>query len=147
MLLPSGTVFIEEWGDGTRNVYDTKGDPIAPDIPMVVLVDGGSASASEIMAGALQDSNRATLIGTTTFGKGLIQNWIPLMGDNGAVRVTIARWLTPKDRQIQGDGLTPDIVVEFTDEDIQAGNDVQRQAAIDFLSKTDPSIANNNGNN
>jgi carboxyl-terminal processing protease len=100
---------------------------------MVILVDAGSASASEIMAGALQDYDRAKLIGTTTFGKGLIQNWIPLVGDNGAVRVTIARWLTPHEQQIQGDGLTPDITIEFTDEDIQAGNDVQLNAALEYL--------------
>ena len=127
------TVLIEEWGDGSRNEYTARGNPSAPDIPMVVLVDGGTASASEIMAGALQDYGRAKLIGTTTYGKGLIQNWIPLVDDNGAVRVTIARWLTPKEQQIQGDGLTPDIIVEFTDEDIQAENDVQLNAALKYL--------------
>ena len=127
------TVLIEEWGDGSRNEYTARGNPSAPDIPMVILVDAGSASASEIMAGALQDYGRAELIGTTTYGKGLIQNWIPLVGDNGAVRVTIARWLTPHEQQIQGDGLTPDITIEFTDEDIQAGNDVQLNAALEYL--------------
>ena len=132
-FISSGTILIEEWGDGSRNEYMANEDPIAADIPLVVLVDGGSASASEIMAGALQDTERATLIGTTTFGKGLIQNWIPLADDNGAIRVTIARWLTPKEKQIQGNGLTPDIVVEFTEEDIQARNDVQLQAALDYF--------------
>ena len=127
------TVLIEEWGDGSRNEYTARGNPSAPDIPMVILVDAGSASASEIMAGALQDYGRAELIGTTTYGKGLIQNWIPLLDDNGAVRVTIARWLTPHEQQIQGDGLTPDITIEFTDEDIQAGNDVQLNAALEYL--------------
>jgi carboxyl-terminal processing protease len=127
------TILIEEWGDGSRNEYTARGNPLAPDIPMVLLVDGGSASASEIMAGALQDYGRAELIGTTTYGKGLIQNWIPLEDDSGAVRVTIARWLTPKEQQIQGNGLTPDITVEFTDEDIQAGNDVQLNAALEYL--------------
>ena len=126
-------ILIEEWGDGSRNEYTARGNPLAPDIPMVLLVDGGSASASEIMAGALQDYGRAKLIGTTTYGKGLIQNWIPLADDSGAVRVTIARWLTPKEQQIQGNGLTPDITVEFTDEDIQAGNDVQLSAALKYL--------------
>jgi carboxyl-terminal processing protease len=116
--------------------YFANGKPLATDIPLVVLVDGGSASASEIMAGALQDSGRAKLIGTTTFGKGLIQNWIPLVNNNGAVRVTIARWLTPMGRQIQENGLTPDIEVDFTEDDIQARRDVQRQAAIDYLLQT-----------
>ena len=132
-FISSGTILIEEWGDGSRNEYLANEDPIAADIPLVVLVDGGSASASEIMAGALQDTERAKLIGTTTFGKGLIQNWIPLADDNGAIRVTIARWLTPKEQQIQGNGLTPDIIVEFTEDDILAGNDVQLQAALDYL--------------
>lgn len=145
-FLPSGTVLIEEWGDGTRNEYLASEEPIATDIPLVVLVDGGSASASEIMAGALQDQGRATLIGTTTFGKGLIQNWIPLINDSGAVRVTIARWLTPKEQQIQGNGLTPDIVVEFTEEDIEAGIDVQKQAALDFLSNNHTITAESDNN-
>lgn len=142
-FIESGTILIEEWGDGTRNEYTAKGNPIAPDIPLVVLVDGGSASASEIMAGALQDLERATLIGTTTYGKGLIQNWIPLGNDNGAIRVTIARWLTPKEQQIQGNGLTPNITVEFTDEDIQAQNDVQLQAALDYLNGIDDQKSGN----
>jgi carboxyl-terminal processing protease len=127
------TILIEEWGDGSRNEYTARGNPIAPDIPMVLLVDGGSASASEIMAGALQDYGRAKLIGTTTYGKGLIQNWIPLVDESGAVRVTIARWLTPKEQQIQGNGLTPDIIIDFTEDDIQARNDVQLNAALEYL--------------
>jgi carboxyl-terminal processing protease len=140
-FIESGTILIEEWGDGTRNEYTADEKPIASDIPLVVLVDGGSASASEIMAGALQDYERATLIGTTTYGKGLIQNWIPLIDDNGAIRVTIARWLTPKEQQIQGNGLTPDIKVEFTEEDIQAVNDVQLNAAVDFLNKQNGKVS------
>jgi len=134
-FLPAGTVLIEEWGDGTRNEYKVSKDVVDYDIPLVLLVDAGSASASEIMAGALQDAERAVLVGTPTFGKGYIQNWIPLTGENGAVRVTIARWLTPQGRQIQGDGLSPDILVELTDADIQAKRDSQLQAALDFLQK------------
>ena len=133
-FIDSGTILIEEWGDETRDEYLASEEPIDSEIPLVVLVDGGSASASEIMAGALQDYDRGTLIGTTTFGKGLIQNWIPLVNDNGAIRVTIARWLTPEEQQIQGNGLTPDIVVEFSEEDIQNAKDVQLDAALDYLS-------------
>ncbi len=144
-FLESGTILIEEWGDGTRNEYYANENPIAAEIPLVVLMDGGSASASEIMAGALQDYDRATLVGTTSYGKGLIQNWIPLINNNGAIRVTIARWLTPNEQQIQGDGLTPDIMVEFTEEDIQSANDVQLQAALDYLLK-DKIAASENGN-
>lgn len=146
-FLESGTVLIEEWGDGTRNEYEADQNPLAADIPLVILMDGGSASASEIMAGALQDYGRAKLIGTTSYGKGLIQNWIPLVGENGAIRVTIARWLTPKEQQIQGDGLTPDILVEFSEADIAAGNDVQLQAALDYLRQAEIALSENENPN
>ena len=121
-------------GTKIKAKYETKDNSIASEIPLVVLVNNGSASASEITAGALQDTGRATLVGTQTFGKGLIQNWIPLQQENGAIRITIARWLTPNGKQIQGDGLTPDYVSELTEEDIDQANDRQLQKAIDVLS-------------
>jgi carboxyl-terminal processing protease len=99
----------------------------------VVLVNGGSASASEIAAGAIQDYDRGLIVGTKTYGKGSVQNWIPLNNDQGAVKVTIARWLTPKGRLIHEVGLTPDHVVELTDADIEAGVDPQLQKAIELL--------------
>ncbi|MEJ5200965.1 MAG: S41 family peptidase [Anaerolineales bacterium] len=126
-------VLIEEFGDGTRQTYKTEKHGIARDIPLVVLVNEGTASASEITAGAIQDYGRGKLVGTRTYGKGSVQNWVPLANDQGAVRVTIARWLTPKERQINKAGLEPDIVVEFTEEDIQARKDVQLEKAIEFL--------------
>jgi carboxyl-terminal processing protease len=124
---------IEEWGDGTTQTYAALGNAIAADIPLVVLVDGGSASASEITAGAIQDRGRGTLVGTTTYGKGSVQNWIELTGDNGAIRVTVARWLTPDGRQINGVGLTPDVEVEYTQEDYDAGLDPQLDKAEQIL--------------
>jgi carboxyl-terminal processing protease len=146
-FLKSGTILIEEWGDSSRNEYYASGKTIDTDTPMVVLVDGGTASASEIMAGALQDSGRAKLVGVKTYGKGLIQNWIPLINNNGAIRVTIARWLTPKEQKIQGNGLIPDFNVELTDADIQARNDVQRQAAIDYLRGLNKTISQSENTN
>jgi len=133
IFIEEGTIMIEEWGDGTRKEYKATGEVLLPELPMVVIVNGGSASASEIVAGALQDYNRAEMIGTQTFGKGLIQNWIPLIDENGAIRITTARWLTPEGRQIQGDGLTPDVIVELSDEDINNGDDIQLERAKSLL--------------
>ena len=133
IFLKEKVVLIEEWGDETTKDYMTTKDPIALDTPLYILVNKGTASASEIAAGALQDYNRAILIGTTTFGKGLIQNWIPLEGENGAVRVSIAHWLTPHGRQIQDLGLSPDVEVEFAEADYYDGIDPQLEKAIEII--------------
>lgn len=133
IFLEDKVVFIEEWGDGTIKNYKTEKDPTSVDIPLYVLVNEGSASASEITAGALQDYERAILIGKTTFGKGLIQYWIPLEDENGAIRISIAHWLTPNGRLIQDQGLSPDIEIGFTEADFNAGVDPQLQAAIDQI--------------
>jgi carboxyl-terminal processing protease len=107
-------------------------DPIAPDIPLVVLVNGGSASASEIVAGALQDLDRSVLIGEQTFGKGSVQLLHEL--SNGAeLRVTTARWFTPNDRAIHGEGLMPDFELEMTQEDMEADLDPQLERAVEYL--------------
>jgi carboxyl-terminal processing protease len=100
---------------------------------MVVLINEGSASASEIVAGALQDYGRAKLVGVTSYGKGSVQNWIPLSGDNGAVRITIAKWLTPKEHTIHEIGLTPDVYVTMTEDDYKAKRDPQLDAAVETL--------------
>jgi carboxyl-terminal processing protease len=132
-FVDSGVVVYEEYGDGTRDSYEIKPGGLATKIPLVVLVDEGTASASEITAGAIQDYERGILVGTTTYGKGSVQNWLALVNDQGAIRVTIARWLTPKGRQINEVGIEPDYTVEFTEEDITNENDVQLKKAIELL--------------
>ena len=133
-----GVVLYEQYGDGTRTTYDAIPGGLATDvnIPMVVLINEGTASASEIVSGALQDLGRAKLIGVTSYGKGSVQNWIPLSGDNGAVRITIAKWLTPNENTIHEIGLTPDYEAELTSEDIEADRDPQLDMAVEFLSSS-----------
>ncbi|HEY9088185.1 MAG TPA: S41 family peptidase [Anaerolineaceae bacterium] len=132
-FIPRGVVMYEEYGDGTRRTFDAIRGGLATDVPLVVLVNGGTASASEITAGAIQDYGRGQLVGVKTYGKGSVQNWIDLDDNAGAVRVTIARWLTPKERQINDVGLEPDVIVERTEEDIAADRDPQLQKAIEIL--------------
>lgn len=134
-FLDDGVALYEVYGDGTRDTYTIRRGGIATEIPLVVLVNEGTASASEITAGAIQDYGRGTLVGVTTFGKGSVQTMTPLGEGEGAVRVTIARWITPKERQINGIGLTPDEVVEITDEDVTAERDPQLERAIEILLK------------
>jgi carboxyl-terminal processing protease len=132
-FLADGTIFWEEDASGTltETVALPGGTATDPSIRLVVLVDGGSASASEIVAGALHDRGRATLVGTRTFGKGTIQQWTQLENDNGGFRLTIAKWLTPDKTWIHGTGITPDVLVTATP--AQAGDDPVLDAALRFL--------------
>jgi carboxyl-terminal processing protease len=132
-FLGKGVVLYEQYGDGKRTQYDVIPGGMATDIPLVVLINEGSASASEITAGALQDTGRAKLVGVTSYGKGSVQNWIPLADNQGAVRITIAKWLTPSGRTIHGKGLTSDVVVELTTEDFKAKRDPQLEVASQAL--------------
>jgi len=133
LFLPQGeVVVIERYKDADPEILRTPNDPVVPDLPMAILVDGGSASASEIVAGALQDYDRAVLIGQQTFGKGSVQ-WPHELSNGAELRVTVARWFTPNDRAIHGEGLEPDIQVDLTEDDIEAELDPQLDRAIQYL--------------
>ena len=121
MWLPDGTIVSTVDRQGESDRQTAKINPMLPNTrlltekPLVVLVDGGSASASEILSGALQDNKRAKLVGTQTFGKGLVQSVRKLDGDDSGIAVTIAKYLTPSGRDINKAGIHPDIVFELTD--------------------------------
>ncbi len=132
-FIPQGVVLYEEHSDGSRDTYTVKGKGLATEIRLVVLVNEGTASASEIVAGAIRDHQRGKLVGVTTYGKGSVQNWIPLSNDQGAVRITIARWLTPNGYSIHEKGLEPDVVVEMTEDDYNNQRDPQLDKAIELL--------------
>ncbi len=128
-----GPVVFEKSADGSKKEYDAVSGGLATKIPMVVLINANSASASEITAGALQDDGRAKLVGTVSYGKGSVQIRVPLSNNEGAVAITIAHWLTPKGRLIDGKGLTPDVYVPMTASDINSGRDPQLDAASQTL--------------
>jgi carboxyl-terminal processing protease len=133
-FLPKDKIVVyEKYGDGKLISNMSLGNGLATEIPMVVLVDKGSASASEIVAGALQDYGRAKLIGTQSYGKGSVQSFIPLKNDQGAIGVTMALWLTPNKRSIDHLGLAPDIFVDFTQADADANRDPQLDVAVETL--------------
>jgi carboxyl-terminal processing protease len=132
-FIDEGVIMYQEYGDGSRDTFDALKGGLATDIPLVVLINEGSASGSEIVAGMIQDYERGTLVGMVTFGKGSVQNWVPLADEQGMVRVTIARWLTPNGRTIHEVGVNPDIEVDFTEEDLENDIDPQLEKAIEIL--------------
>lgn len=134
-FLPSSDVVVREnFGPGKDEVvYRSKGYDIFNDkLKFAILIDGGSASASEILAGALKEQGKAILVGKPSFGKGSVQELVKLTEDTN-LKITIARWLTPKGFSISKQGLTPDVQVEFTEEDYKAGRDPQLNKAIELL--------------
>jgi len=135
-FLSDGVVLREDRKNEGESTYEVRSGGRALTEPLVLLVDGGTASASEIVGGALQDYGRATLIGEKTFGKGSVQ-LIYELSDDSRLHVTVAKWFTPNGNKIDGEGLQPDIEVLFTEEDHATGNDPQFQRAIEFLQTSD----------
>ena len=135
-LPPNKVVVREDFGkSGDEKVYRSKGyDIFSDELKFVILVDGGSASASEILAGALAEHGRATLVGTKTFGKGSVQQLINITPDT-SLKVTIARWLTPNGLSISQDGIEPEFNVKSTPAEREAGKDTQMNKAIEILTK------------
>ncbi|MFA6445791.1 MAG: S41 family peptidase [Candidatus Paceibacterota bacterium] len=136
-FLPLGKVVVSEsyGNDKAPDYYRSKGYNIFNDnLKLAILIDSGSASASEILAGALHDYNKAILVGTKSYGKGSVQELIPITSET-ALKVTIARWLTPKGVSISEGGLTPDFEVKITGEDLAKKRDPQLDKAISILTK------------
>lgn len=131
-FIDHGVIVSEKNSDGSKTPYNAAPGGLATSIPMVVLVNGNSASASEIVSGAIQDDGRGKLVGELTYGKGSVQEYFPL-NDGGLARITVAKWLTPNGRTIDKIGLTPDQVVALTQADITAGLDPQLDAALKLL--------------
>jgi carboxyl-terminal processing protease len=131
-LAKDATVEQEKRGSTVVDEYDATGDNPLQGMPTVVLVNAGSASASEITALALRDNHAAIIMGEKSYGKGVVQQVIPF-SDGSELKVTIAKWYSPKGTNINHKGIAPDQIVTLSPEDAQAGNDTQLQAAQDYL--------------
>ncbi len=132
VAIPSGTIVSEIDRDGQKRNLDARGGAILNGQKMVVLINGGSASASEIVAGAFQDTHVATLIGEKSYGKGSVQQLADLH-DGSSLKLTVAKWYTPSGRSIADEGIAPDTVVTISDADVTAGKDPQMDAAVTHL--------------
>lgn len=126
-----GTIVKQETSDGTISSIgaDRRGKLLK--MPLVVIINGGSASASEILAGAIKDNKRGKVVGEKSFGKGTVQDVVPFAGGS-SLHVTIAKWLTPKGSSIHGEGITPDIIVEVKPEE-EEGSDIQLEKALEII--------------
>jgi carboxyl-terminal processing protease len=132
-FIDTGVVFYERDKSGQDKVFNARRGGAALDLPLAVLVNGGTASAAEIVCGAIQDHERGPLIGEHTYGKGSMQN-IRELSDNSSIHVTIAHWLTPDRHEIQGAGLVPDLEVASSEAALDHVEDPQLEAALHYLS-------------
>lgn len=136
-FLPRGdVVVIEDFGNGKDNKYRSKGYGDLEDLPTVVLINQGSASASEILAGALRDAKGVKIVGQKSFGKGSVQQ-LEKLKDGSSVKITVAKWLTPSGACIREEGITPDIEVEMTSEDVDEMRDPQLDKALELFRQND----------
>lgn len=125
------SVIVKRRNNQNDMLYTSGGGSI-PDMPVVVLIDEGSASATEIVAGALQDFDRALLMGEQSFGKGTVQE-LTQLADGSSLRLSVAKWYTPNDRSINDVGITPDVIIEMEPTEIDGENDIQHDAALEYL--------------
>jgi carboxyl-terminal processing protease len=140
-FLKSGIVFIERAADGHETKHEVKAGGLATDLPLVVLVDGGTASSSEIVSGAIQDHGRAQIVGIKTYGTGTVLGEFPL-SDGSALRVGTVEWLTPDGRRIWHEGITPDVIVERPSDIAPLDPDeVGKMTPAQIAALTDPQLA------
>ena len=130
LILPKGLIVYTEDKDGEKQEYTSDAD-YDYDVPMTVLINGNSASASEIFAGAVQDYEKADIVGTTSYGKGVVQS-VYALKDGTCVKLTVAEYFTPKGRSINGKGITPDVEVEYeyNEEEPEADNQLERAVEV-----------------
>ncbi|NCC70340.1 S41 family peptidase [bacterium] len=131
--IENGIVVTEKGKDNSKTIHTAFGDPVLKDYPTIVLINQGSASASEIVAGALKDHKKAILVGNKTFGKGSVQEYAYLNDNNTSLKITVAKWFTPSDINIDEEGISPDFEVDYTLEDFNSNVDPQLNKAFEIL--------------